>query len=60
MQYREELWQADSFSYSRGIDFDIHEPFIMAFHKGAVSNYQEGEEESALWSPDPRKAWNIA
>ena len=60
MQYREELWSVDSFSYSRAIDLDIHEPPIMAFHKGAVSNWMEGEEESALHSPNPKQAWNIA
>lgn len=37
-----EFWQPPRYNYHGGIDFDIHEPFTMAFHKGAVS-YTKGE-----------------
>ncbi len=49
-----EIWAPAHYSYPTGIDFDIHEPYTMTYHKGLVSFYNEGPSESRVWHPDAK------
>ena len=37
----QELWQPARYNYHGGIDFDIHEPFTLAFHKGFAYSHNK-------------------
>lgn len=49
-----EVWASARYSYPTGIDFDIHEPFTMAYHKGLIHRHNTGGSESGLYNLDQK------
>ncbi len=58
--YIGELWTAPRYSYHGGIDFDIHEPFTMAFHKGIVSYVKPEMSVAGANHPDRESGIKLA
>jgi len=49
-----EIWATARYSFPTGLDFDIHDPYTMAFHKGLVSFYTEGPSETKIYNTDTK------
>jgi hypothetical protein len=56
--YVPEIWASARYSYPTGIDFDIHEPYTMTYHKGLISFTTEGPKETRVYHPDAKTPIN--
>ena len=56
----QEFWQPPRYNYHGGIDFDIHEPFTLAFHKGMVSYTKPELSVSGANHPDRQSGVKLA
>jgi hypothetical protein len=53
-RYVAEFWAPARYTAPTGIDFDIHDPFTMAFHKGVVSYHTEAASFTKSYNPDAK------
>lgn len=47
-----EFWAPSRYTAPTGIDFDIHDPFTMVFHKSVVAYHNEGSAHTKAYTSD--------
>lgn len=50
--FQPEQWTSARYSFPTGIDFDIHDPYTMTYHKAVVHQSTDGSEETKMYNPD--------